>query len=93
MKVDVLPLAFPAMPHAGFLRLAGPRPTLAVHKLGQADVGDAGGLVADQVDVGVQDGGVDGLAVFGQNWRKVAGEERDDNNDRTTITLLVLQYN
>lgn len=65
--MDVLPLAVSAMPHAGFLRLAGARPTPPVDKLSEADVGDAGGVVADQVDVGVQDGGVDGFAVFGQN--------------------------
>lgn len=63
--MDVLPLAVPAMPHAGFLRLAGPRPTLAVDKLSEANVGDAGRVLADQVDVGVQDCGVDGLAVLG----------------------------
>lgn len=65
--MDVLPLAVPAVPHARLLRLAGPRSTLVVHKLGQTDVGDAGGVLADQMHVGVQDGGVDGLVVLGQN--------------------------
>lgn len=65
--MDVLPLAVSAVPHSGLLRLAGPRPTLSVDKLSQADVSDAGRVLADQVDVGVQDGGVDGLVVLGQN--------------------------
>jgi len=67
VEVDVLPLAVSAMPDARLLRLAGPRPTLDVHKLSQANVGDAGGVLADQVDVGVEDGSVDGLDVLGQN--------------------------
>lgn len=70
MEVDVLPLAVPALPDARLLRLAGARPALVVHVLGQADVSDAGGVLADQVDVGVQDGGVDGLAVLCQNWER-----------------------
>lgn len=65
--MDVLPLAFSAMPDSSFLRLAGPRPALVVDKLSQADVSDAGRVLPDQVDVGVQDGGVDGLAVLSQN--------------------------
>lgn len=65
--MDVLPLAVSALPHTGLLRLAGSRPTLGVNILSQADVGDAGRVLADQVDVGVQDGGVDGLVVLGQN--------------------------
>lgn len=67
--MDVLPLAVSAVPHARLLRLAGARPALPVHELGEADVGDAGGVLADQVHVGVQDGGVDGLAVLGQNCK------------------------
>lgn len=67
VEVDVLPLAVSALPHTRLLRLAGSRPTLRVNKLSQADVSDAGRVLADQVHVGVQDGGVDGLVVLGQN--------------------------
>ena len=65
--MHVLPLALPAVPDACLLGLAGARPALGVHTLGEADVGDAGGVLADQVDVRVQDGGVDGLAVLSQD--------------------------
>ena len=64
--MHVEPLGISAMPHARLLRLAGARPALAVHVLRQADVGDAGGVLADQMDVGVEDGGVHRLAVFTQ---------------------------
>lgn len=74
--MDVLPLAVSAMPHTSFLRLAGPRPTLAVDKLSQADVSDAGCILADQVDVRVQDGGVDGLAVLSQHFQNQTGENK-----------------
>lgn len=74
--MDVLPLAVSAMPDTSFLRLAGSRPTLAVNKLGQADVSDAGCVLADQVDVRVQDGGVDGLAVLSQNFQNKTGENK-----------------
>lgn len=55
------------MPHASLLRLAGARPPLAVDVLRQANVGDAGSLLANQMDVRVEDGGVHWLAVFTQN--------------------------
>lgn len=67
--MDVLPPALPAVPYSGLFRLAGARAALAVHKLRQADVGDAGGVVPDDVHVRVEDGGVDGLAVLGEHWR------------------------
>lgn len=67
MEVDVLPPALPAVPHPGLLRLAGARAALPVHKLRQADVGDARGLVPDHVHVRVEYGGVDGLAVLGED--------------------------
>lgn len=68
MEVHVEPLGVAAMPHARLLRLAGARPPLAVDVLRQADVGDAGGLLANQMDVGVEDGGVHWFAVFTQNY-------------------------
>lgn len=61
------PFGITALPHTRFLRLAGARPTLAVYVLRQADVRYAGGVLADQVDVRVEDGGVHGLAVFTQH--------------------------
>lgn len=65
--MDVLPLAVSALPHSGLLRLAGSRPTLSVNELSEADVSDAGRVLTNQVDVGIQDRGVDGLVVLGQN--------------------------
>lgn len=47
--------------------MAGAGAALAVDKLRQADVGDAGGVVPDHVHVRVEDGGVDGLAVLGED--------------------------
>lgn len=73
MEVDVLPPAVPAVPYPGLLRLAGARTALPVDKLRQADVGDAGGVVSDHVHVRVEDGGVDGLAVLGEDWRQRQG--------------------
>lgn len=69
MEVHIEPFGVAAMPHARLLRLAGAWPALAVHVLRQADVGYAGGVLADQMDVGVEDGGVHGLAVFTQHCR------------------------
>lgn len=71
--MDIEPLAIPAVPDPGLLRLAGARPALPVDVLGEADVGDAGGVLPDHVDVRVQDGGVDGLAVLGQDCRGQGG--------------------
>lgn len=65
--MDVLPPAVSAVPHPGLLRLAGAGAALPVHKLRQADVGDARGVLPDHVHVWVEDGGVDGLAVLGED--------------------------
>lgn len=73
--MDVLPLAVSTMPHSSFLRLAGARPTLAIHKLSQADVSDAGCIFPNEVHMGVQDGGVDGLAVLSQKVLKIKSVE------------------
>lgn len=64
MKVDDLPLPVAAVPHPGLLRLGGTRRPVAVDVLRHSDVSDAGGLIPDQVDVRVQDGGVDRLTVL-----------------------------
>lgn len=96
VEVDVLPLAVSAMPDASLLWLAGPRPTLAVNELSQADVGDAGCILADQVHMGVQDGGVDRLAVLSQNWKD--DEDNVIKYDGTTtimtgpVLLLMIQF-
>lgn len=63
--VDIQPLAVPAMPDTGLFRLCGARPALAIDILRQADVGNAGGIIANNMNMGVQDGGVDWLAVLG----------------------------
>lgn len=64
MEVNIEPLALAAMPHPGLLRLAGARAARGVHKLSEPDVGDARGLLADQVHVGVEQSGVHRLAVL-----------------------------
>lgn len=68
--MDVLPLAVAAVPDAGLLGLHGAGHAVAVDVLGEADVGDAGRLVSDQVDVGVQQDGVDRLLGLGQSCRE-----------------------
>jgi len=69
VEVDVLPLAVAALPDARLLRLRGAWHAAAVHVLREADVGDAGPLVPDQVDVGVEQDGVNGLLPLGQSCR------------------------
>lgn len=65
--MHIEPFGIAAMPHARLLRLAGARPALGVHVLRQTDVGDAGGILANQMHMGVEDGGVHWLAVFTQH--------------------------
>jgi len=48
--------------------LAGARAACGIHKLREPDVGDARGVLANQVHVGVEQGGVHGLAVLAQHW-------------------------
>lgn len=67
MEVDVLPLAIAAVPDAGLLGLAGAGPALRVDVLGEADVGDAGSVLPNDVHVRVQDGRVDRLVVLGEH--------------------------
>lgn len=73
--MDVLPLAVAAVPDAGLLRLHGARHAIAVDVLGEADIGNAGSLLSNQVDMWVEQDGVDGLLPLrqscrGQTWRK-----------------------
>lgn len=65
--MHVEPFGITAMPHTCLLRLAGARLALAVSVLRQANVGYAGRVLADQMDVGVEDGGVHRLAVLTQH--------------------------
>ena len=66
--MNIEPLSIATMPHPGLLRLAGPRTACRVHKLREPDVGYARGVLANQVHVGVEQGGVHGLAVLAQHW-------------------------
>lgn len=68
VEVDDLPLPVAAVPHAGLLRLGGAWRPVGVDVLRHPDVGDARRLVAHQVDVGVQDGGVHRFTVLGPHW-------------------------
>lgn len=75
VEVDNLPFAVPAVPDAGLLRLGGAGDAAGVQVLRDADVGYAGRLVAHQVDVGVQDGGVHRFAVPGPQVFKIESME------------------
>lgn len=65
--MNVEPLAVAAVPHAGLLRLAGARPAARVHELREADVRDARRVLADQVHVRVEQGGVHRLIVLAEH--------------------------
>jgi len=69
VEVDNLPFAIPAVPDAGLFRLGSAGDAPRVHVLRDADVGDAGGLVSHQVNMGVQDRRVHRLAVPGPHWK------------------------
>lgn len=60
--MDVLPLPISAMPDPSLLRLHRAWHPGPVHVLGEADVGDTGCLLPNQVHMGVEEDGVDGLA-------------------------------
>lgn len=66
--MNVEPLSVTTVPHPGLLGLAGTGTARGVHKLREADVGDARGILPDQVDVRVEQGGVHRLAVLTQHW-------------------------
>ena len=91
--MDVLPPALPAMPHPGLLGLAGARASLQVDKLCEANVRDARGIFANQVDVGVQDGGVDGLAVLREHWESEGGSGEERRGRRRSNKSQALQRN
>lgn len=50
--------------------MAGAWAARAIDKLREPDVGNAGGVFTNQVDVRVEDGGVDGLTVLRQDWER-----------------------
>lgn len=62
--MDVLPLAIPAMPDTGLLRLARARAALPINVLRQPDVSDTGSVFPNDMHMRVQDGCVNGLVVF-----------------------------
>lgn len=67
MEVDILPLAVSTVPDARLLRLHGARHAIAVDVLGETYISDAGGLVTNQVDMGVEQNGVDRVLGLGQS--------------------------
>jgi hypothetical protein len=67
MKMNVLPLSIPAVPHTGLFRLHCLWHSTAIHVLCEPNVRYAGSIVPYQVDVRVQDDRVDGLIAFGQS--------------------------
>lgn len=75
VEMYILPLAVAAVPHTGLFGLAGTGSALAIDVLCEADVGDACRILANDVHVRVQDGGVDRLAVLGQQALKVESVE------------------
>ena len=70
MKMNVLPLAIPAVPHTRLFRLHCFWHSAAIHVLGEPNVCYAGSIVAHQVYMRVQDDGVDGFIAFGQSWKR-----------------------
>lgn len=73
--MDDLPLAVPAVPDARLLGLGGTRHAIGVDILSDADIGDAGSFLPNQVDVWVEDGGVHWFAVLGPQVLKVEAVE------------------
>lgn len=71
MKMHVLPFVVPLVPHAAFLTLLGMRYALFVHVLRQPDICDASSILAQQMDMGIQDCRIDRLTVFPQDIIKV----------------------
>ena len=74
MEVHVLPLSVPAVPDARLLGLHGAGHAAGVHVLGEADVGHARRVLADQVHVRVQQDGVDRLMALRQSWGRRGGD-------------------
>lgn len=75
MEVDYLPLAVFTMPDPCLLWLGSAWHPVGVQILCDTNVGDAGSVLADQVDVRVQDGGVNRLAVLWPQVFKVEAME------------------
>lgn len=64
MIVDVQPLAITTVPDTSLFRLRGAGPALTVDVLCQADIGNASCIFTNDMDMRVQDGRVDWLAVL-----------------------------
>lgn len=75
MVVDIKPLAISAVPDTGLFRLCGAGPALAINVLCQADIRDAGSIFTNDMDMGVQDGGVYWLAVLRQYWQNMQNHQ------------------
>lgn len=85
--VDIQPLAISAVPDARLFGLRGAGPALAVNVLSQADICDASSIFTDDVDVGVQDGGVYRLAVLRQYWQNMQNHQLNFTSERGTASL------
>lgn len=71
VEVHVLPLVVLFVPYPGLLGLDRVRVSLLVDVLRESDVRDAGRVLAEDVHVRVQDGGVDGLVAFAEHVLEV----------------------
>jgi len=85
--VDIQPLAISAVPDARLFGLRGAGPALAVNVLSQADICDASSIFTDDMDVGVQDGGVYRLAVLRQYWQNMQNHQLNFTSERGTASL------
>ena len=56
-----------------------------VHELCEPDVGDARRVLADQVHVRVEQGGVHGLAVLAQHWRQQTDGRRKQKSVQSSL--------
>lgn len=75
MKMNILPLSIPAMPHTSLFRLHCLWHSAAVHVLCEPNVCYAGSIITYQVYMGVQDNCVDWFIAFGQSIFKVESVE------------------
>lgn len=85
--VDIQPLAISAVPDARLFGLRGAGPALAVNVLSQADIRDARSIFTNDMDVGVQDGGVYRLAVLRQYWQNMQNHQLNFTTERGTAPL------
>lgn len=67
MKMNILPLSIPAMPHTCLFGLHCFWHSAAIHVLCEPNVRYAGSIVTYQMNVGVLDNSVDWFIAFGQS--------------------------